>query len=160
MPFVLNCGKKDSLIDVEDMAEVLKYKWHSYIDRSGAEGVRRSLPRTHIAGRVPRLTISLWRFLMSPPHGMQIDHIDRNPLNNQRSNLRLVTHAQNGQNRSAIGKRGLPRGVSFHKRRRRFVVQASCGGRRIWGGYFADAESAGIKAKAIRVELMTHSDGR
>lgn len=35
-----------------------------------------------------------------PPKGMVIDHIDRNAWNNQRSNLRFVTHAQNCQNSS------------------------------------------------------------
>lgn len=38
--------------------------------------------------------VYLHRFLMGEPKE-RIDHKDRNPLNNQRTNLRLATHSQN-----------------------------------------------------------------
>lgn len=41
----------------------------------------------------------IWELTNGPiPHGMQIDHIDRNPSNNTLSNLRLVTAAENTWN--------------------------------------------------------------
>lgn len=42
-------------------------------------------------------------------NGYEVDHIDRNPLNNQIENLRLVSHKQNMQN-TPRGK-----GISFDK---------------------------------------------
>lgn len=48
----------------------------------------------------PSKTEYMHRVIMNPPKGMDIDHIDGDGLNNQRNNLRICTHAQNGMNRS------------------------------------------------------------
>lgn len=60
-----------------------------------------------------RKRLSLHRLLLSPPDDLVVDHIDGNTLNCRRSNLRIVTRAQNMQNRhgadrdSHSGVRGL-----------------------------------------------------
>lgn len=55
-------------------------------------------------------TIRMHRLINATPDNMFTDHIDCNGLNNQRSNLRTVTHQQNMMNKR--GKRG---GTSIFK---------------------------------------------
>jgi hypothetical protein len=62
-------------------------------------------------------TVVMHRLIMGPqPAGMVIDHIDGNGLNNQRTNLRVVTLQQNAWNRRPRpGARSQYVGVSFAK---------------------------------------------
>jgi hypothetical protein len=76
--------------------------------------------KTWYAGRaVNRRYLRLHQFLEPPPPGMEIDHIDRNGLNNRRANLRFVTRRQNTQNRKRVnvtGFKGVSRSSSCHSR--------------------------------------------
>lgn len=56
----------------------------------------------------------------------KIDHIDGNPLNNSRSNLRVCTQQQNLLNRRVSKKRSLPKGITWDKTRSKWVVQIAC----------------------------------
>ncbi|MBE3141457.1 MAG: HNH endonuclease [Thermoplasmata archaeon] len=42
--------------------------------------------------------IYIHRLIMNAPHGIDVDHIDMDKLNNQRGNLRLCTRSQNMMN--------------------------------------------------------------
>ena len=44
----------------------------------------------------------LHKVLMKEPDGLQIDHIDGNPLNNCLDNLRVATNSQNQQNKTKM----------------------------------------------------------
>lgn len=48
--------------------------------------------------------IYLHRLIARCPKGFEIDHIDRDPLNNKRENLRIVTRQENNNNKSQHNK--------------------------------------------------------
>lgn len=82
-----------------------------------------------------------------PPTGFMIDHIDGDPLNNRRSNLRHVTAQQNTCNQVRA------KGIYFHKDAGRWQASIKCDGINRFLGYFADraeGEAAYQKAKAER----------
>lgn len=88
----------------------------------------------------------------------QGDHLNRNPLDNRRENLRIATHAQNSQNcatlRSAQGFTSRFRGVYWDKRTQRWCARVQLAGAYHWLGRFADELDAAHAAQEFRREHM------
>jgi len=90
--------------------------------------------------------IYLHRMIMEHCDPFWIDHIDGNPLNNVRSNLRLVTPSENSMNRR--GQRNSfskYKGIYWYKRHQKWVAKITCNGIRHELGYF-DKEIDAAKA--------------
>ena len=73
-----------------------------------------------------------------------IDHIDRNTLNNNVSNLRIVTHQQNQFNTNA-------KGYTWYKRKWKAYIKLN--GKKIHLGYFEKEEDA---SKAYKDAKLIH----
>lgn len=88
------------------------------------------------------IKIYLHRELMGALKNQIIDHKDRNPLNNQKSNLRFCTQAQNLANKRRLGKfKRIFKGV--HQVRNRWYASISPNGKVIFLGGFSSAIEAG-----------------
>ena len=74
-------------------------------------------------------TIYLHRLIMGAKRGQYVDHINRDPSDNRRSNLRLVTHQQNILNNAAAG-------ASWDKKRKRWCVYLKKNYRTVFVGRF------------------------
>lgn len=84
---------------------------------------------------------SLGQVLLPSPKGYIVDHINRDPLDNRRVNLRLATLRQNMQNSFKGGKFG--KGVSYQKKSNRYQARLTTNeGKRIHLGMFATAQEA------------------
>jgi HNH endonuclease len=144
---------KVALIDDEDAERVLAYKWCTQWDKSSPRwrAIRYS-GRKH-----GRRTALLHRFIMDAPDGVQVDHINQDPLDNRRSNLRLATNSQNNCNKgrhidSSTGFKGVWR----HKKLGAFQAGIEHQGKKYHLGYFTTAEEA---ARAYDIAaLMLHGE--
>jgi hypothetical protein len=88
-----------AMVDDEDYDYVNQWKWQARKCRDKTYYAIRSINTKGV------ITADIMhRIIMKTPVGMQVDHIDHNGLNNQKSNLRNCTQSQNSSNRTAYGK--------------------------------------------------------
>jgi hypothetical protein len=131
-----------AVVDAQDAELVRDYRWavargkargwttYAYSHVKGlAGGNRKTLKMHHLIAQAMGLDTE--RF--------QVDHRDRDGLNNRRSNLRTATRSQNGMNR-VIPRAGLYRGAYLTRGRWQALIRMNR--RRIHLGMFATAEEA------------------
>jgi len=85
------------------------------------------------------------RKILSAPDNLHVDHIDGNPLNNCRENLRLTTRSGNMRNSSAKNNEGRTstyKGVSYCKTTGRWKAQITLDSGTMHLGRFVDELSA------------------
>ena len=114
-------------VDIEDYEECMKFSWCKTAD-GYAVSSKNCRMQHFIFGK--------------PDEDMVIDHKDNNRLNNRRSNLRMVTGAENTQNRSKIIRENTTSkyiGVSFEKRKNKWYVKYS---RKHLGSFGTEIEAA------------------
>ena len=83
----------------------------------------------------------LHRLICNAQKGMVVDHINRDPLDNRRQNLRLVTTQQNSWNRIGVG--GGFKGVGKHKYG--FCARLTVNGKNLHLGFYKSAVDAAKK---------------
>ncbi len=114
---------------------------------------------THVGGSgTPTVTIYLHRQIAGAPRGLDVDHINRDRLDNRRSNLRVCTRGQNLQNVASRGGSSLHRGVSWSKVAGKWRADVKLEGKQHYLGLFECEEDAAAAAKDARARLFTHSE--
>jgi hypothetical protein len=135
-----------TLVDQIDFEQLGHHEW--FLSKTG-----------YVVGRVPHnrtyALIYLHRLILDAPAGQQVDHINGDPLDNRRKNLRLATPQQNGQNRrvSLLSETRL-KGVGWHKDRRKYHARIQLQGIRVHLGFFTDVEVAAMMYDAAARALF------
>jgi hypothetical protein len=104
--------------------------------------------------------LSIHRVVMNAPKGMDVDHINGDPLDNRKENLRICTRSQNSQNKqvrtdSASGHKGVyeRKGGKLKKRFQAYIWHPEKKARyRL--GYYATAEEAATAYDRKALELF------
>lgn len=100
--------------------------------------------------------IWLWHTGSWPEH--EIDHIDRDPMNNRIENLRSITRSENMQNTGLHrdNSSGYP-GVSFHKRTGKYEARIMVNNKQINLGLFNTTEEAYLAYQLAKIEYHPNS---
>ena len=144
-----------ALVDDNFFEMLNKYKWHAKPSRNTFYA------ETSIKNKDGKYIVTkMHRMIMGFPIGMDIDHVDRNGLNNQISNLQIVTERKNCCNRG-IKKTSRFHGVSWHSQRGYWVARITIGKHYKHLGCFSieeDAHTAYVCAlKEIENYIHTHA---
>lgn len=151
MELTLNSGHI-VLIDDADYELVSGLTWHVQASgrRRRIKGAYAFVKQSHpLWGKYKR--IAMHRLLMNFPD-LLVDHVNCNPLDNRRSNLRLATDAQNIWNsglryNNKYGIKGIQKEITG-----RFVARMEHYGERIYLGIYDTPEEAGAAYAAAVIK--------
>lgn len=129
----LTCGK-NALVDATDYDWLMQWNWSAQNINGKWYAIRR-IDKYH--------TICMHRAILGLRHGIDVDHIDNDGLNNRRHNLRRATRAQNNQNKkrrpdNASGYIG----IGWIERLHKWRAVISANNKYIHLGCFSSAEEA------------------
>lgn len=113
-------------IDLDDLALVIDRPWFK-----------------HPGGYASNRHGLLHRALLKPPKGMEVDHINRDKLDNRRSNLRVCKPSNNQHNRPGVkGSKSGFKGVSLHNKTGLWRARLMVNWKEKSIGYFQDKYDA------------------
>lgn len=121
------------LIDLEDFEKVSRYRWHKTTGY---------MKNTHKNCMMHRYILGLVGN-KEARYKIEVDHINRNRLDNRKCNLRIISKQDNMKNKSTYtnNKSGIP-GVKWNKNNNKWQVQINHNKKRIHLGMFDDLEKA------------------
>ena len=133
-----------------------KFKQHDVVEgykmhRLGYLGVH--IPRTRCTVQMAHL-VTLLRGIDIPENSV-IDHKDGNPLNNTRSNLRVVSNALNSRNKKKHKNNTSGyNGISWNKKADCYIIRKYIDGVRKYGGSAKTLEEAKVLMEALEHKAL------
>lgn len=135
-----HAGKFKAIVDYEDR-DLASFVWSVFKKGNTVYANRRET----VNGKI--VIVHLHRIILERKIGRRlesyelVDHINRDGRNNTRDNLRLATQSQNLANRHTRSPYGY-KGVSWEKRRHKWLAQIGFNYKSIFIGYFDTPEEA------------------
>ena len=133
---------KTAIVDEADFEWLSQWKWYFWKGRNG-NGYAIRKDNLGIVDGIRKWDIfRMHRVIMSAPSNMQVDHINVNPLDNRRENLRLCTHRENTYNKKKSRGSSKYKGVSWKRDNNKWQAAIRCGLETHYLGLFSSQESA------------------
>lgn len=152
---VWSTGKNNHLffqIDTSDLVIIERFTWRIYTSKNGYSRVESGIFR-----QGKKVSIILSRLLLSSPKGKKVDHVNCDPMNNKRYNLRVASDAQNAQN--APKHKSITtskyKGVCFHRKKKLWFTYINADKKRYNIGYFRNETDAAIAYNNKAKELFS-----
>lgn len=132
-----------ALVDDEDFEFLSQWKWYF----NCGYAVRGASPKT-----------LMHRVISGAKAGQDTDHINRNRLDNTRSNLRCVSRAENAVNRPKQSNNTSGyKGVSWHKAQKKWVAFVVFSKKSKTLGYFSNKEDAALAYNRGALAIQGHT---
>lgn len=135
-------------VDAQDYPSLTKTLWSTF-----------KSPYTLYAGRGKTIdgkntTIMMHREIISPSSDQQVDHRNRDGLDNRRRNLRVCSNQQNMWNTRSRPGSSQYKGVSWNKARNKWSAQITVNGKKKHLGFFVDETQAALAYDKYAKELF------
>ncbi len=142
MRYINLTKSKQAKVDSEDFEFLNQWKWQYVESLTSPLGTAR---RTRRLKNGKRVAVFMHRLITKAPKGSDVDHADHDSLNNQKANLRICSRSQNAMNgvkRKWKNVSSPYKGVSWHKRIKKWSVNIVIRGKQKHLGYFKDPRVA------------------
>jgi len=143
---------KVALVDDEDYEELNKYKWHTKRDSKRWYAVRTAREEKYKA------PVYMHRQILELEYndGKMADHINRDGLDNTRSNLRVVDFVESNRNRGGYkNNTSGHKGVSWFERNKKWDARINLNCKLVHLGQFTDISDAVEARKQGEIKYWT-----
>jgi hypothetical protein len=138
---------KYALVDDNIYQKIIKFKWYAVYER-GRWYAKTTVHMGYINKKRIKCNMYMHRYILHPPHGYDVDHINRNGLDNRSINLRACTRSQNliNSTRNRHSKNTKPtseyKGVYWRNDKQKWAARISIKGQETYLGLYDNEVNA------------------